>query len=132
MPKVVKTLLKYEAGEQLVKEKRKYKRKYISIDVEYDISSDQKWLESKSMNISSGGICLITKEPMHIGKIFDMKFRIPDSDKLIKVAGKIIWNEKCHEKDGEGYYNGIQFTRIHNEDRMLISKFIDSGTFEKK
>jgi c-di-GMP-binding flagellar brake protein YcgR len=111
-----------------VKEKRRYKRRFISLNVEYDISSDQRWLESQTKDIGAGGICLITTSPILVGKEVDIKFHIPDEQKPVKVVGRIVWNEG---KEGS-FYNGIQFIRINDSDRELIGKFVDSATFERR
>ena len=113
-------------------ERRKYKRKLIKLDVEYDMSSDQRWLETHSRDLGAGGICLITKDAIPLGKSFDLKFYIPDKDRPVKVIGKVMWNEKIDE-DGTGmFYNGIQFVRIDKADKALILKFVDSATFERR
>ena len=113
-------------------ERRKYKRKLIKLDVEYDMSSDQRWLESQSRDIGAGGICLITKDAIEIGKSFDMKFYLPDQEKPVKVIGKVMWNEKIDNEGSAAFYNGIQFIRINKTDKELIMKFVDSATFERK
>ena len=112
-------------------ERRKYKRKLIKLNVEFDMSSDQRWFESESRDLGAGGICLITRDAISIGKSFDLKFYIPDKEKPVKVIGKVMWNEKVEDEKITAFYNGIQFTRIDKADKMLILKFVESATFVK-
>ena len=65
-----------------MKEKRKYKRKLIKLNVEYDMSTDQKWLQSETRDIGGGGICLITHSPIEIGKTFYEQKLKPERFKL--------------------------------------------------
>ena len=119
--------------EGLMQEKRKYKRKKITIDVDYDISKDQKWFDSTSLDISAGGMCLVSREPLQVDSSVKLKFIIPDSDKPLFVTGVVIWNEKFLKKNNNtSYYNGIKFTRIDAEDRAFINKYVESTTFDKK
>ncbi|MBN2444794.1 MAG: PilZ domain-containing protein [Spirochaetales bacterium] len=113
-------------------ERRKYTRKLIKLNVEYDMSSDQKWLESEARDIGAGGICLITPFEIFIGKSFDIKFYMPELSKPIKVIGKVMWSEKIDEEKNSKYYNGIQFVRIDSSDKALILKYVDSATFEQR
>lgn len=115
-----------------MRERRKYTRKLIKLDVVYDMSTDQRWLESQARDIGGGGICLITKDAIPIGKSFDIKFSIPDKEKPIKVIGKVMWNEKAENESESIFYNGIKFINIHKDDRELIMKFVESATFEQR
>ncbi|MBN2532672.1 MAG: PilZ domain-containing protein [Spirochaetales bacterium] len=115
-----------------MRERRKYTRKLIKLDVVYDMSTDQRWSESTARDIGAGGICLITKDAISIGKSFDLKFFIPDMDKPIKVIGKVMWNEKAGDETENQYYNGIEFIKIHSDDKELIMKFVESATFERR
>ncbi len=112
-----------------MKEKRQFKRKPISIDVIYDMSPEQRQPDSKTKDISEGGICLISMSPLPVDRIMDFKFTIPDADKKIEVAGKVVWTEKSDNQKDDRYCSGIQFVRIDNADRDLIGKFVDGATF---
>lgn len=114
-------------------DKRQYKRKKITINVDYDISREQKWLDSTASDISAGGMCLVSRKPMKVDSSMKLKFIIPDSDTPIFVSGKVVWNEKFLKKNNDEYfYNGVEFTRIESNDRALINKYVESTTFDKK
>ena len=114
-------------------ENRKFKRKKITINVDCDISKDQKWLDTSTSDISAGGMCLVTRKALAVGFQLTMKFLIPDTDRAIIVDGKVIWHEKFLKKNNaENYYNGIQFININRVDRDFIEKYIESTTFDDK
>jgi len=122
----------YIDGGICMNEKRNFKRRPITIDVNCDMSADQKGFDPSTKDISVGGICLISKKAFPIGKIIEFKFAIPDFDKTIEVSGRIVWNEIVKNEKEEIFYNGIQFVRIESEDRDLIGKYVDGATFERK
>jgi hypothetical protein len=113
------------------KEKRKNERLYITLDVEFDISTHQHWVTSSSKNISINGICLLTKEHLPVGTLLFIKFYIPDIDTLIDVTGEVIWHGEHSLSDEQYYENGIKFIEIKSSYKELISKFIEGITFQQ-
>ena len=111
-------------------ERRQDKRINLVIDVKYNMSTYQDWLVTKIRNLSTGGICLLTKDYIPVGLIFDLVFLIPETPKQIEVSGEIIWNEL--NMDNEYYTNGVKFLTLKNEDKELIGKYIDNTTFDMR
>ena len=110
------------------KERRQDKRINFVIDVKYHISTYQNWLVAKTENLSSGGICLLTKDYIPVGSILDLIFVMPDTSKPIEASGEIIWNENY--SDDEYYLNGIKFLTLKDSDKELIGKFVNNATFD--
>jgi c-di-GMP-binding flagellar brake protein YcgR len=112
-------------------DKRKYKRTNISIDVEYDLSSEQVWLESRTRDISGGGICLITTERLSLRSEVELRFQLPDQDLLIMAVGKVVWTDEVQTSKKEILHAvGIQFVKIPDEARDYIMKYVEGATFE--
>jgi c-di-GMP-binding flagellar brake protein YcgR len=109
--------------------KREYRRLDVSINVEYDISTHQVWVESESKNISAGGICLLTRQSIKPGTYIKLKFKMPDTAQYVQVTGEIMWNQKYIINNEEYYDNGIKFVAINDRDRELIGKYIEGATF---
>jgi uncharacterized protein (TIGR02266 family) len=112
-----------------MREKRQFKRKSISIDVIFDMSPDQRGFESKTKDISVGGICLISRKPLSVDNVMNFKFTIPDTEKKIEVSGEVVWTEKPEDEKDDRYYSGIEFVQIDETDKDLISKYVDGATF---
>ena len=93
-------------------EKRKHKRLYITVDVEFDISTHQEWVASSAKNFSTEGMCLLTKEYIPVGSLLLIKFRVPDCDTLIDVTGEVVWNGDYSISNEQYYENGIKFIEI--------------------
>ena len=112
-----------------MKEKRQFRRKPISIDVSCDIRPESKGLETWTKDMSAGGICLVSREALDVDRIIDFTFTIPDTGKQIEVSGKVMWIEKSTVALDNFFYSGIQFMKIDERDRDLISKYVDGATF---
>ena len=111
-------------------EKRKYKRKLIEIDVEYDVSANQVWLESKTRDIGTGGLCLITSTPLEVDKDILVKILLPERKKPIFVNARTVWNKSFAEKGKEMYYNGVKFTDLRDDDLEFVRKYVEDITFD--
>ena len=49
------------------------------------------------MNISSGGIRVRTKDALPIlGESLRVQFRLPPSDEMLHIVGKVVWIESLH------------------------------------
>jgi hypothetical protein len=106
---------------------RKNQRINIGIDVKYNMSREQSWLEGGTRNIGCSGMCLITRTSLLQDEDIHIRFRLPDTSRNIEVIGEVIWEEYVIEKDY--FINEIKFTAIKPSDVDLISKYIDNATF---
>lgn len=110
-----------------MKEKRRFVRLDINVNIKWskDLTETEKTGGSK--NISGGGICLMTEEKgLEVGDRLKLEFELPN-EKVIKAKGKVAWIEKFEimNKDyGKKYDVGIEFSDIAEKDREEIKKFI--------
>ena len=81
--KLLKLLDKWEN-----KETRRYSRKPWLIAVNYAIKD--RAFKDVIKDISNGGVFIETKMPFTVGQGITMKFKLPNSQKLIKAAGEIV------------------------------------------
>jgi c-di-GMP-binding flagellar brake protein YcgR len=114
-------------GEARMDERRLHRRKTIEIDVEAHISAQQKWVGVRSRNISRGGMCLITSTMIPLNTELDIVFYINEFDKLLRVRGTVVWNE-C-DLDSGRYLHGVKFDPLSDSANDVISKYVESTTF---
>ena len=110
-------------------ERRKFPRLQISVDTEYTISLDNVSAQKqtiKTKNISIGGICIIVYEDVKTGSILDLKFKLSNNNSVIEAKGIVVWTNsfKISTEDKTNYELGIEFTKISDIDRDIISKYI--------
>jgi Tfp pilus assembly protein PilZ len=115
----------------MMEDKRKYKRRTISLNVEYDMSPRQMYMESRAKDISGGGLCLITSEALAKDKEVLLKIFLPDREKPLFISGLVVWSKPYKERLLELFLNGIEFSDVKDNDRDLVIKFVDGATFQK-
>jgi c-di-GMP-binding flagellar brake protein YcgR len=113
-----------------VEESRKDKRLSFNLDVVYDISRHQRWTNSRSKDLSEGGICLITGEAVPVDTEIELRFYTPDSNRPVFIGGKVVWNGKFSDGKNSLYENGIRFLDIEESEIGFIKKFIENATFD--
>ncbi|MBN1413378.1 MAG: PilZ domain-containing protein [Spirochaetales bacterium] len=104
-----------------MKEKRRFPRLTLKVLVAYSIIIDEKEAPAESRNISIGGICIATRQPLDIGRCVSIQFFLPG--KMVRVTGRVVRNEEIVS----GLYdNGIEFTDIKPEDVKRIEDYIQN------
>lgn len=89
---------------------------YFCIDEEKNIIAQGM---GRTLNISTAGILLETSEPVPEGKIVDMEIAMQDN--IISTSGTVVHSNI--ESDNL-YHTGIHFTKLSEEDKETLSKFI--------
>lgn len=110
-------------------EKRKYPRLTLNVGVEYKILKGFEFesTTTQSKNISAGGICIIALDKFEVGSSLSLKFSLPELDKPINAAGRVVWIEEFSVGDvssSKAYDAGIEFIHIQEEDREKISQYV--------
>ena len=113
-----------------MEDRRRFKRAKIEIDVEYQISKRQESLYGRMIDISCGGICLISKEAFGVSNSLELRFLIPDAKEPIDVTGIVRWEDFDIAK--HVYLIGIQLDSFKEKYRALIEKFVEQVTFVDK
>ena len=99
------------------KERREHVRFKKVLEVSYSTRKTPRAdNNSKTIDISAGGMKLLLAEKLQKGAILDLKVALPDGGKTAKVEGEVVWSEEAlFYKDGSGrrfFYSGIRFRSI--------------------
>lgn len=109
-----------------MKERRKYKR--INIDIDITVDKSNAIIRSKAKNIGAGGICLISEIDFPVSTIINLIFHLPVISKTIGVTGEIVWNEYLVNDDV--FYCGVMFTKIPKRYEELLQEYVANGYFD--
>lgn len=102
---------------------RKFKRVEIELEVKYQPIKYHNWYTTVSKSIGTDGICLISKEYLGIGTIVNMQLSLPSPGAIIVVTGKVLWSDFLFNRNL--YESGIKFSRLNDNEKEMISKYID-------
>ena len=116
-----------KGGNNMVEERRKFERLNLLADVSYSkrVPSEQEKL-SLAKNISSGGISIISYEPLQESDILDLKVYLPEDKEPVNVVGRVSWVKEFivgDDKKGKRFDAGIEFIKISDKDKEKINKY---------
>jgi Tfp pilus assembly protein PilZ len=90
----------------------------VTLDVQVNYASRA---IAHAKDISQGGICLVTEEPLTKGKIFSLSFNLPGQDRSLNCFGKVMWSRPASSNLHE---NGISFWDIDSKIQKLITEYL--------
>jgi len=108
----------------ILRERRRFIRFHEEIKIRYNFlgkTYDPHY--SKTTNISSRGICVLTYERLKDKGYMDLELEVPDIPKPIKVIGQVVWIKDLQSQDKEGrrlFYAGIRFSKINPKSEALL------------
>lgn len=111
-----------------LREKRRWPRAKVIAEIRWsrDEAAAPK-LKEKISNIGAGGVCLTTKERLTQEDRLHLEVDLPTGN-TIRAKARVVWVDKFEiESAGKievGYYTGVEFTDIIEEDRAKIEKFV--------
>ena len=110
-------------------EKRRHQRLDLSFSVKYFIlrgslaSEDER--QGRTVNISRGGIRLVTDEELKAGSLIQMTIALPEEKAPLEGKAEVAWaEEKSGKSGGREYHYGLQFTEFKGENDSMITRFM--------
>ena len=84
-------------------------------------------LKGRALNLSTGGIFIITAEPLVIAERLSVEFLLPGSPTPIQLKGESVWSRSCSDGRGEDkppYVAGIKFINVPERYRHILQAYI--------
>ncbi len=78
-----------------------------------------------TLNISAGGMCVLTADPLREGLTPEITFELPDDPQPITCRARIAWC-RTSKIDPELYEVGLSFTEIQDDDRERVISFVSA------
>jgi hypothetical protein len=99
------------------------RRKHPRVDLDVQVNCDQFYV-AQSKDVSEGGMCIVFGEEMDTGRMLDLRFSLPGSDRLIHVFGKVQWARRTDEGR---FATGVSFWNLDADDKAVLSNYLKSG-----
>ena len=111
-----------------MRERRKWVRADVSANVKWarDIDAKDTGHEAVTKNIGGGGICLTTKEKLEVGDRLVLEIELPEKE-IISSKGRVVWINEFEiigVQTQKGFYAGVEFLNITEEDRAKVEKCV--------
>jgi type IV pilus assembly protein PilZ len=89
------------------------------------------FLDSEIMNLSKGGVFIRTDLPLPPGSEIDFEFTLPNSNKVVRAEGVVVWSRKRALKSSAYLPDhppgmGVQFRKLDTSDIEAILDEIES------
>ncbi len=108
-------------------EKRVHPRVSVKIPVKYRVIEDQKEIEtvferkkreqtSQTMDMSLGGLYLVTEQVLNVGSILRLDISIPENAKMVSAFAEVVWS---NETGG-----GLHFLAMKEEDVDALKNYL--------
>jgi uncharacterized protein (TIGR02266 family) len=74
---------------------------------------------ARTHDLGRGGVAIRTLEPLPLGTVLELTFRLPGSTRDITAAGRVAWSDR---RVGMG----VQFERLSAEAQQLLGAFVEN------
>lgn len=74
---------------------------------------------ARTQDISRGGVAIRTLDPLPLGTVLEVTFRLPGSIKDITATGRVSWSDRRMGM-------GVQFERLTTEAQQLLGTFLET------
>jgi Tfp pilus assembly protein PilZ len=84
-------------------------------------------LKGRALNLSTGGIFMLTAEPLVLGERLWVEFLLPSSPTPIQLKGESVWSRSCSDEmggDKPPHVAGIKFINVPERYGHLIQDYI--------
>ncbi|HZK42813.1 MAG TPA: flagellar brake domain-containing protein [Syntrophomonadaceae bacterium] len=117
-------VLKVHKPENLVRiQRRSYVRLLLNLEATFSVLPDQTEHKGTTLDVSGGGVLLITKTELEKGQILDFRLDIPENDPIYCKA-EVIRVLDIAKTSFEDSKVAIKFLDIHEAKRDQIFKYI--------
>jgi len=103
------------------KEKRVHKRAVVKVEITF--RTGKQLMTSYMHNVSCGGLFIKTDKPLPLNTELELNFRLPNSYRLFKTKGLVVWVSPLGGKKPPGI--GVQFREMSEEDAAYLEKVIE-------
>ena len=106
------------------------KMKLTRVPVDFDVRCSQvngTSLKGRALNLSTGGLFIITAEPLVLGERLSVEFLLPGSLTAIQLTGELVWCRSCSAGMGQDkppHVAGIKFINLSERYGHLIQDYI--------
>ena len=94
--------------------------------IENEIQEESFRLSAKSLDISLGGIQVVSEDPLFVGDVLELEFDLPQAGRVRTVA-KMAWVKKGSGSDLGKTVCGIRFIPVYENDLEKIKVYFQKA-----
>ena len=87
--------------------------------------TNRKIVSGEAINISSGGVFILTQEPLKLGEVFELTVSVPYRDSPVRAIGEAVRSQTARSNVNLNPHGmAVQFMILSHVDRESISVFV--------
>ncbi|MBW2063887.1 MAG: TIGR02266 family protein [Deltaproteobacteria bacterium] len=100
-------------------------RARISKSLSLSFKDRDTFISAYSGNISSGGVFIVTKNPLKVGEEFLLKLQLPDLKAPLQIRCRVSWTRQQEEATKERPPGmGVKFVEMSQSDTKILKEYI--------
>ncbi|HET9393721.1 MAG TPA: PilZ domain-containing protein [Candidatus Rubrimentiphilum sp.] len=103
-------------------QQRRFFRAAVDFPVAVTVAGDDAALDGGVVDLSGGGMRVITKNDLSAGQNITLRFRLPEGEREMMVRGRVVLS--FFDASRQQFAHGIAFTQIAAPDQSEIVEFI--------
>jgi type IV pilus assembly protein PilZ len=103
-----------------VVERRRSTRAPVVVRIEY--ATVDALFSDFTRNINEGGVFIETDCPAELDSVVQLRFRLPGTREILRVAGRVAWISPGSGEDPQGM--GVEFESLSDRDRDRINELV--------
>jgi len=92
----------------------------VRVSVPISVETSGAISAARTQDLGRGGVAIRTLEPLPLGTVVELTFRLPGSPKDITAAGRVAWSDR---RVGMG----VQFEKLTADAQRLLSSFVENS-----
>jgi len=103
-------------------QQRRFFRAAVDFPAAVTVAGSDAALEGNAVDLSGGGMRVITKSDLSAGQNITLRFSLPGSEREMMVRGRVVLS--FFDASRQQYAHGVAFTQIAAPDQSEIVEFI--------
>ncbi len=103
-------------------QQRRFFRAAVDFPVAVTVAGDDAVLDGGVVDLSGGGMRVITKNDLSAGQNITLRFSLPENEREMMVRGRVVLS--FFDASRQQFAHGIAFTQIAAPDQSEIVEFI--------
>jgi c-di-GMP-binding flagellar brake protein YcgR len=103
-------------------QQRRFFRAAVEFPVGVTVSGNDVPIEGSAVDLSGGGMRVVTKNDLSAGQNITLRFALPQGEREMMVRGRVVLS--FFDASRQQYAHGVAFTQIAAPDQSEIVEFI--------
>jgi len=98
----------------------------VNLRIKFRSASLEQFIERYAVDVSRGGIFIRTREPVAVGTLLHLDFKLQDAQQLLAGDGTVVWvREPDPNRSGTTPGMGVRFDKLTPESQQVLEQILE-------